>query len=334
MGYGEKKRKIEKKGMLIKRILLGVLLVCLLGLCIFSHFYPPESWKYYVSKPNVSKRKSGELRMHFLDVGQGDCTLIEFPDGQVALIDGGEDSGYARRSLLRTLNALKIKTIDHLILTHTDEDHCGALEELLKYKKIVNAYLPAASPLSGSVYAGFYADVVKKAECYVSSRNVELSVADGDYPYVFTFLLPYEYDVEEGENAEEDNDGSAALWLDYRGVSALLSGDVPATALERLTEDDSLGYLREYGVTLSSTEILKASHHGAADGTSDVILEYMHTETAVISCGAENRYGHPSSAALDLLAEYGVEVYRTDEQENILITVRENGEYLLSTYGK
>ena len=63
MGYGEKKRKIEKKGMLIKRILLGVLLVCLLGLCIFSHFYPPESWKYYVSKPNVSRRKSGELRI-------------------------------------------------------------------------------------------------------------------------------------------------------------------------------------------------------------------------------------------------------------------------------
>lgn len=333
MGYGEKKRKIEKKGKLIKRILLGVLLVCLLGLCVFSHFYPPESWKYYVSMPKISKRKSGELRMHFLDVGQGDCTLIEFPDGQVAVIDGGEDSGYARRSLLRTLNALKINTVDHLIVTHTDEDHCGALEELLKYKKVVNAYLPASSPASGSVYASFYADVSKEAECYVSSRNVELSALDGEYPYVFAFLLPYQYSVDE-ESEETDNDGSAALWLDYRGVSALFAGDAPATVLERLTEDDRSNYLQEYGVSLSSTEILKVSHHGAADGTSGALLDYMHTETAVISCGKANRYKHPNSAVLELLAQYNTEVYRTDEQENILITVRENGEYFISTYGK
>ena len=333
MGYGEKKRKIEKKGKLIKRVLLGILLVCVLGLCIFGHFYPPDSWKYYVSKPKISKRESGELRIHFLDVGQGDCTLIEFPDGQVALIDGGEDSGYARRSLLRTLNALKINTIDHLIVTHTDEDHCGALEELLKYKKVVNAYLPTMLPPSGSVYASFYADVRKEADCYESSRKVRLSVADGTYPYVFTFLLPYEYSVEEG-NEETGNRASAALWLDYKGVSALFTGDAPATALERLTEYDSLGYLQEYGVTLSSTEILKVSHHGAKDGTSGAILEYMHTETAVISCGEGNRYGHPNLAVLDLMSEYGADVYRTDEQENILITVRENGEYTVSAYGE
>lgn len=331
MGYGEKKRKIEKKGKLIKRVLLGILLVCLLGLCIFSHFYPPEAWKYYVSKPNVSRRKSGELRIHFLDVGQGDSTLIEFPDGKVALIDGGEDSGYARRSLLRTLNALKIKTIDHLIVTHTDEDHCGALEELLKYKKVVNAYLPTAFPESGSTYASFFADVTKEAKCQNSSRNVQLTNADSDY--VFTFLLPHEFSVKEGVGVS-GNSGSAVLWLDYQGVSALFAGDAPATAFEVLAMDEEFGYLQAYGVSLSSTEILKVSHHGATDGTTATMVAYMHTETAVISCGKDNSYGHPSAEILDLLSGRGVDVYRTDNQENILITIRENGKYSVSTYSK
>ncbi len=331
MGYGEKKRKIEKKGKLIKRILLGILLVCLIGVCVFSHFYPPESWKYYVSKPNVSKRKSGDLRIHFLDVGQGDSTLIEFPDGKVALIDGGEDSGYARRSILRTLNALKIKTIDYLIVTHTDEDHCGALEEVLKYKKVVNAYLPVSLPVLGSVYAGFFADVIKEAKCYDSARNVQLTSADSEY--VFTFLLPNEFSVEEGFGSS-GNSGSSMLWLDYKGVSALFAGDAPATAFEVLVVDEGLGYLQEYGVTLSSTEILKVAHHGAKDGTTGAMLAYMHTETAVISCGKNNSYGHPNGEILDLLSNNGVETYRTDKQENILITIRENGQYSVSTYAK
>jgi competence protein ComEC len=332
MGYGARKREIVKKGKLIKRVLFGILLFCTIGLCIFGHFYPPESWKYYVSKPRVSSRKAGELRVHFLDVGQGDSTLIEFPDGKVALIDGGAVGGKSKRSVLRTLNALKIKTIDYLIVTHSDADHCGALEEVLKYKKVLNAYLPTAFLVSGSVYADFYADVVKEAECHFPFRGMDLSNASGEYPYAFTFVLPYQYSVD-NEEVWESN-ASAGLWLDYQGASALFAGDAPVSDLENMIEDAQNGYLQRYGVDLSSTEILKVSHHGSLDGTNRNILEYLQPQTAVISCGAGNIYGHPHTEVLHLLYEFGVDTYRTDKQENIMITIRKNGEYAVSTYAK
>ena len=82
MGYRAQKIEVEGKIKRIKRILLFIGAILLTGLVVFSCFYPPESWKYYFDLPNVSTRKVGEMRLHFIDVGQGDCTLIELPDSQ------------------------------------------------------------------------------------------------------------------------------------------------------------------------------------------------------------------------------------------------------------
>ena len=90
MSYAKEKEKIRRKHRKIKYAVVTILMIAVAGVCIFSWFVPPSSWKYYVSLPDVSKRREGELRIHFLDVGQGDCTLLEFPDGQTMLIDGGD----------------------------------------------------------------------------------------------------------------------------------------------------------------------------------------------------------------------------------------------------
>ena len=197
---------------------------------------------------------------------------------------------------------------------------------------MLNAYLPTAFLVSGSAYADFYADVIKEAECHFPSRGMGLSSRDGKYPYAFTFVLPYQYGVDNDEVWESN--ASAALWLDYQGTGALFAGDAPVSDLEDMIMDDQSGYLQTYGVTLSSTEILKVSHHGSLDGTNGDILDYLQTKTAVISCGEGNIYGHPHTEVLYLLAERGIDVYRTDKQENILITIRPNGEYVVSTYAK
>ena len=99
MGYRAEKEKIEKKLRVIRLVALCVVLTAVVGLCAFSAFRPPDTWKYYVKKPDVVKRADGELRVHFLDVGQGDCTLIELPDGKVALIDGGDSTQQTEKSL-------------------------------------------------------------------------------------------------------------------------------------------------------------------------------------------------------------------------------------------
>ncbi len=314
------------------KLVRGVLCFCvfiLVSVLLFSFFVPPESWKYYVSTPKVGKRKAGELRIHFIDVGQGDSTLIELPDGKVMLIDGGEED--AKKNLLRYLNALEIEKIDYLLVTHTDGDHCGSLEEVFRYKKVVNAYMPLTFENTATEYAQTYeAAVREKCKIFPPTRAVDLSSQTGNY--TLRFLYPYE-EEHLGEGARTEEDPSAVVWLDYMGTSALFGGDMSGEVERWLVSMDGLGLLPE-NVALSSTEILKVAHHGSGSSTCSELLEYIHAKMAVISCGKDNPYKHPSGSTLERLAAYGVESYRTDMQGHILLTVAPTGEYRLRAVKK
>ena len=329
MSYQAEKKKIELKMQRIKGIMMCVLLVVLLGLCIFSAFVPPDTWKYHVGKPTLTKRKEGELRMHFLYVGQGDAILIELPDGKVALVDGGDNRESTELVVMRYLNALGIDTIDYLVATHTDADHCGSLDAVVAHKKILNAYLPTTKPENaGKEYASLYANLLEE-ECamHFNQRYRKMGNAEGENSYIFTFVYPYSSALSDGELPDDPNMESAVLWLDYRGVSTLLTGDAPYAVEGFLMREDRLGMFENTGVELSSTEILKVSHHGSGDATGYDFLEYLHAETAIISCGKNNIYGHPTSGVLNHLSTAGVTTYRTDELGSIVVTISADGSY-------
>ncbi len=337
MGYQAEKNKVEEQEKRVKNVVLYVLVAVLLGLCIFSAFVLPETWKYGVATPKVGKRKEGEMRIHFLDVGQGDATIIELPDGKIAMIDGGDGRESTKTTVLRYLNALKIDTIDYLVVTHADADHCGSLDGVLNYKNVLNAYLPTVSPeKSCQEYAEFYAKLLEKdCEMQYSARKIILNNDTGKYPYVFSFLYPYSLYANENEtgNATTDSNAlSSVLWLDYRGTSALFTGDAPFDTEDILIADDGLNMFDARGVELSSTEILKVAHHGSEKSTGLSFLKYLNVETAVISCGQNNAYGHPTQRVLQNLAEVDAKVYRTDLRGTVTITVKETGEYTVSTY--
>ncbi len=325
MGYRAHKERSEEKQRKLKRLALCIFAVILVALLVFSCIVPPESWKYRVGKPSLTKRNEGELRIHFLDVGQGDCTLLELPDGKVMLIDGGRDDGETKKRVLRYLNALKIQEIDYLVVTHTDGDHCGSLEEVFAYKKVLNAYLPPSFTSDMIQYAEAYEAAVKE-ECAIvaPSREVDLS-KDGEFPYALSFLYPY------AERVDGDKEASAVLWLDYCGVNALFCGDMNAEEEEILLRDERLGLLSARGVSLADTEILKVAHHGSRNSTSAEWLQGLGVETAVISCGADNGYGHPHRETLERLSAAKAKSYRTDTQGNILITVQKDGQYTVET---
>jgi beta-lactamase superfamily II metal-dependent hydrolase len=325
MSYREQKNKVDEKVKHLKRVLLFVFVVLLLALFIFSFFYPPESWKYYFSKPKVAAREGKEMRVHYIDVGQGDCIFIELPDGKTMLVDGGGVGAGTEKTVLRYLNALKIDEIDYLLITHADNDHCGAIGEVVRMKKIFNAYLPATNEIKSGAYAEAYAQLSRE-ECALHEANgtVDLSNAD-ETPYTLSFLYPYTKGMVHG-----DNEGSVVFWLDYMGVSFLFTGDAPTEVEEELMRIHSLELLDEK-VCLDSTEIVKLGHHGSSQSSSKSFLEYLNLETAILSCGANNSYGHPAEGVMESLSNLSADVYRTDEMGNIIVTVGADGKYTVKT---
>lgn len=335
MGYKAEKEKMEKLSKRFKIILLCILLLCLVGGCVFSFFVPPGTWKYKVALPDVCKREEGELRVHFIDVGQGDATLVEFPDNKVMLVDGGDGSSKAKRSLLRYMNALKIDKINDLVLTHSDADHCGGLTEVLKHKTVFNAYLPPSFPENGTKYAEFYTKLFK-TDCnvYFTSRLIKFSCqsqAEFIYPYSVQCLYPYSKMVEDILAGEKEiantNKASSVLYLEYAGVKVLLMGDAPQSVEEKIMMDDEVGAWANLGVSLQGVSVLKLSHHGSSTASSLQFLQYLGVKEGIISCGKDNLYGHPADETLGRLAQVKANVHRTDVHSNVVLTITKGGQY-------
>ncbi len=332
MGYKRLKEDADANKFLFRVIALSVVLFLLLTFTIFSLIVPPESWKYHFGKPDVPKRNKGELRIHYLDVGEGDCTIIELPDGKVMLIDGGDGTNDTKKSVMRYLNKLKVNEIDYLVITHADRDHLGALQEVLTYKKVLNAYLPHANASKNVEYAEIYAAILEeKCSMVFSSRKEDLSKKDADAPYTLAFLYPYS-SAALGYEEEDSNDTSAVIWLDYMGTSALFLGDVSSKIENKLVTNHRLGLTPK--ADLSSTEILKVAHHGSAESTSKELLDYINVETAILSYGKENLYQHPSSEVMERLAVANANVYQTAINGHIMVTVKPNGTYAVQAIEK
>ena len=334
MNYATEKKAVDAKMKKLKRISFVVSVVSIIITLIFCAFVPPTTWKYHFHLPKIDARNTDELRMHFLDVGQGDCTLIELPDGKTLLIDGGKDES-ASTAVLRYLNALDVDVIDYLVLTHADADHCGGLTKVVENKQVSRAFLPKDSAPQNNEYAAFYKALTVQKECKVeySSRAISLN-GDGERAYTLSFLYPYSYEIEaDGKNSER-NEQSSVLWLDYQGVSALFTGDAPIETETLLMQDFDLGAMDKHVIKLDETEILKVSHHGSMDATSEAFLDFLNVKTAVISCGADNPYGHPTQEVLNRLNEREIATYRTDLQGSVVITVGASGTYEARTLGK
>ncbi len=328
MGYAAEKKREEKRKHKAKKIVFFVVAIAVAVLCVVACIFQPSTWKYYVALPNTGERAEGELRIHFVDVGQGDSTIVELPDGKILLIDGGDGRESTETALLRYLNALHVETIDYLLVTHADTDHCGSLDKVLEYKGVKQAFLPFVKETANEEYASFYAALVKTGcQTTYSSRSVDLSNTQGAYPYTLSFLYPYTVDVSgnlDEHTQADDNASSAIVWLDYNGVSALFTGDAPSSVEEKLVWDDKMGLLPAANFT--ETEIVKVAHHGSEDSTSSAFLQYIGAQTAVISCGVDNAYGHPTERVLQSLEENGVKTYRTDLDGSIIITVPQNAQ--------
>ncbi len=262
----------------------------------------------------AAKRSPGELRVTFLDVGQGDAAVIETPDGAVAVIDGGgypgTDERYigdpGSRIVVPYLRRRGINRIDYLIPTHPDEDHVQGLIAVARA-------FPVRHVLDGGVPDGGN-DASARLRALLRRKRVPITLARrgqtiplGTSGVTMEVIHPAGTPLTNTRSVTNAN--SILLRLRYKNATLLFTADA---------EEAAEGNLLRSGVPLRA-DVLKVGHHGSRFSSGGAFLTAVSPSVAVISCGRENNFGHPAPAVLERLDAVGATTYRTDRAGAIVI---------------
>lgn len=241
--------------------------------------------------------ENSNFEVHFIDVGQADSALIEC-DGETMMIDGGNvaDSNVVAAYLKKE----DVTELNYVVCSHAHEDHVGGLSGALSVTKADNIYAPKTETNTKA-----YKNFKKKAE----EQNVEIKHPNiGDEIQLGSSTVEFLGPVD--ENGKDLNSTSIVLKITYGNTSFLFTGDA---------ESDEEEEILNSGADLKST-VLKVGHHGSRTSTSYPFLREVMPQYAVISVEKGNSYGHPNEDTLSKLSDAGVEVYRTDESGDIVMT--------------
>lgn len=308
-------------------------------------------------------RGEGELMVHFIDVGQGDCILILFPDGKDMLIDCANynnSSDYRTETLDYIDDYVTDGQLDYLMLTHCDSDHVYFMDEVLEEYRVSNVFMPNVLATHDEVesanidetkldmftdkdtvetacYADFFVGALTEPDCNIylnvdpdENTNAIVITDDGvqdpdapdtDATYRLTFYCPTQeyYDESNLGSAEKKNAISPIGILEYNGFRLVLTGDS--------NEINEPTFVERVGGNLDC-DVLKVGHHGSETSSTEEFLDAIDCEYAVISCNAEgNTFYHPRQTTLDRFVERDMTIYRTDNNGNIVLTVRDESDF-------
>lgn len=247
---------------------------------------------------NVDPVAEGEMFVDFVDVGQGDCTLIRTADA-VILVDAGE-AGTAD-TVVSYLKEKGIKNIDCCIATHPHSDHIGALYRIFEEFSVDTVLLPDIPDElipTTSTYEKFL-------DGLENVKNI-IPAGAGDNFDFGSLNLDILGPVKEYDDL---NQMSLVSKVSFGNTSVMLTGDIETPAETDMLKKRNVDY---------SADILKVGHHGSKTSTSEKWLKAVHPQFAVVSCGLDNDYGHPHKNIINRLEDFGVEYYRTDLEGHIL----------------
>ncbi len=261
----------------------------------------------------MGMRSDAGLHVTILDVGQGDGICVR-AEGITCMIDGGSSSkaNLAEYQLEPFLKHEGISEIDYWLITHPDLDHCSGYQEMMEMGKenaitVHTLVLPDAYGIRESC-----ADLIALAHAngvQVLLMSSGESIRAGKLR--LTVLHP-----REGYHTEDVNESSLVVSVEYEDFCGIFTGDASGES-----EREVIRYWEEHGYR--PVQLLKVGHHGSSTSTSEAFIEYCIPQAAVISCGKDNRYGHPHKEVMERLERYGCEVYRTDEGGAVSISIRD-----------
>ena len=300
-----------------------VFLLILMGAAFcFSSYLEFGDKEVPASAVNSFIDKDADLEIHFIDVGQGDCSLIKW-EGAAVLIDCGERD-YAD-TVLKYLEKQDVEKLDIIIATHPHSDHIGAMGDVISgidAERVIAPKVAADMTPTTKTYERFLTALKDKALKLTAAKPGTVYELTGrtaasveKQPPKLEILAPLaDYD--------DLNDYSVVVRLTYGNTSYLFTGDAEVRA-----EKDILNS----GADVSA-DILKAGHHGSSTSTSEKFLEAVSPEICVIQCGEGNSYGHPHAEILERLESGGIKYYRNDSSGTV--TVYSDGEEIFVTAEK
>ena len=239
----------------------------------------------------------GNLVIHYIDVGQGDSTLVMFPNDEVALIDGGTKAG--RLDLVDYLKKFKINKIDYLIGTHPHEDHIGGLPEVIRNFEIGKIYLP--NKTNNTQIFEELLNEIKNNNLKISEGKTGVEIIENkDFKF---------YMIGPSKEYQNINNNSIVTKITYKDFSTLITGDAEKEAeLDMIKEGHNL-----------KADILRVGHHGSSTSNSEEFLDKVDPAYAIISYGKDNTYGHPHREVIDSLNKRNIVTLKTEELGDIIL---------------
>ena len=283
-----------KKGKNNTKLISGVVIfiIAVLAFAGSRLIKEPETLFEDAGLRNSQQTESNMMYVDFIDVGQGNCTLVHMGDTAI-LVDSGEVG--AAQTVISYIKNLGIDELDCVLVTHPHSDHMGAMTKILyefKIKDLIMPEIPEDIIPTNSTYEKFLTAVSDNAE------NVIPAEAGMTYSYGemnLEILAPL-------HGYDNLNDMSAVSRVSFGETSVMFMGDA-STAVEK----DLLNTGKDF-----SADIINIGHHGSKTASSQKWLEAVNPDFAVICCGSGNEYGHPHSVVTEHLDSLGIEYYRTD----------------------
>lgn len=239
---------------------------------------------------------SNKMKVHFLDVGQGDSILVQSPNGKNLLVDGStKDAG---KEVVAYLKSHDVEKLDYVVATHPDADHIGGLISVLNSVSIKN-FVDSGKVHTSQTYEEMLQLILNKNIPFIVPNIEDTIPLDDDLDITVLNV---------GEESDDNNEASIVLKITYGEVSFLLMGDADIRIEKEILERSNV-----------KSTVLKAGHHGSDTSSSEYFIQAVKPEVTILSYGKDNSYGHPDAEVKSRLERISSQIYGTAVVGNIVV---------------